>query len=167
MSVLCHFVLDNERIHYRLLHIIQTGRKGALRSLREQIKELDLKLGKVIGMFKYCPKFRYLQAFIQPDSAGNSVRKKLLLGQLAAYYLSCCLCHNSWFYQLKKKIHRAIQENTTPEKVFLGCFFLKISHGCKFIHTKKINFHLGGLNLNIAGKQGTEPYWSQKVHNQM
>lgn len=95
MSVLCHFVLDNECIHYRLLHIIQTGTEGALRSLREQIKELDLKLGKVIGMFKYCPKFRYLQAFIQSDSAGNSVRKKPLLGQLAAYYLSHCLCHNS------------------------------------------------------------------------
>lgn len=84
MSVLCHFVLDNECIHCRLLHIIQTGTEGALRSLREQIKELDLKLGKVIGMFKYCPKFRYLQAFIQSDSAGNSVRKKPLLGQLAA-----------------------------------------------------------------------------------
>lgn len=95
MSVLCHFVLDNERIHYRLLHIIQTGREGALRSSREQIKELDLKLRKVIGMFKYCPKFRYLQAFIESDSAGNSVRKKLLLRQLSAYYLSCCLCHNS------------------------------------------------------------------------
>lgn len=122
MGVLCHFVLDNERIHYRLLHIIQTGREGALRSLREQIKELDLKLGKVIGMFKYCPKFRYLQAFIQSDSAGNSVRKKLLLGKLSAYYLSCCLCHNSWFYQLKKK-NRAIQENITPETAFLALFF--------------------------------------------
>lgn len=110
MSVLCHFVLDNECIHCRLLHIIQTGTEGALRSLREQIKELDLKLGKVIGMFKYCPKFRYLQAFIQSDSAGNSVRKKPLLGQLAAYYLSRCLCHNSWFYQLKKKKPKNIEQ---------------------------------------------------------
>lgn len=110
MSVLCHFVLDNECIHCRLLHIIQTGTEGALRSLREQIKELDLKLGKVIGMFKYCPKFRYLQAFIQSDSAGNSVRKKPLLGQLAAYYLSRCLRHNSWFYQLKKKKPKNIEQ---------------------------------------------------------
>lgn len=110
MSVLCHFVLDNECIHCRLLHIIQTGTEGALRSLREQIKELDLKLGKVIWMFKYCPKFRYLQAFIQSDSAGNSVRKKPLLGQLAAYYLSRCLRHNSWFYQLKKKKPKNIEQ---------------------------------------------------------
>lgn len=87
MSVLCHFVLDNERIHHRLLHIIQTGREGALRSLREQIKELDLKLRKVIGMFKHCPKFRYFQASIQSHSAGNGVRKQLLVRQLAAYYL--------------------------------------------------------------------------------
>lgn len=55
MSVLCHFVLDNERIHHRLLHIIQTGREGALRSLKEQIKELHLKLRKVIGCSNTAP----------------------------------------------------------------------------------------------------------------
>lgn len=47
---------------------------------REQIKELDLRLGKVIEMFKQRSKFRYFQASVQSHSAGNGVRKDFLDG---------------------------------------------------------------------------------------
>lgn len=54
---------------------------------QEQIKEPDLRLRKVIGMFKQGSEFRYLQASVQSHSAGNGVRKDFLVGWLAALYI--------------------------------------------------------------------------------